>query len=217
MTDRGAGPAYRWLAGQFAAPHGLIGRWFIAPWLDRISAAMNRLTLERLALRGDEQVLEVGFGGCGLLAMLIEATEGRVVGVDVSETIVERARRRFRRTPRVVLYRASVETLPLADACFDKACSVNNLYFWPDPEAGMRELARVLRPGGQLAIAFEPPEELRKWPGHRFGFRLFEEAEVARLMESAGFTSIRRAEGCGRRPDLFLCLTGERGAPEAAS
>ena len=217
MTDRGAGPAYRWLARQFAAPHGLIGRWFIAPWLDRISAAMNRLALDRLELRRGENVLEIGFGGGGLLAMLIEATDRRVIGVDVSETMVERARRRFRRAPRVVLYRASVETLPLADASVDKACSVNNLYFWPDPEAGMRELARVLRPGGRLAIAFEPPDELRKWPGHRFGFRLFEEAEVVRLMESAGFIRIRRAEGRGRMPDRFLCLTGERGAPEAAS
>lgn len=178
---------------------------------------MNRLTLGRLELRGDEHVLEIGFGGGGLLAMLVGATRGRVIGVDVSQTIVERARRRFRRTPRVVLYRASVETLPLADASVDKACSVNNLYFWSDPEAGMRELARVVRLGGRLAIAFEPPEELRKWPGHRHGFRLFEEAQVARLMEAAGFTSIRRTEGRGRRPDRFLCLTGERGAPEAAS
>ncbi len=207
----------RWLARQFARPSGDAAHLFIAPWLDRISAAMNRLTLDRLELRGDEHVLEVGFGGGGLLAMLIKATDGRLVGVDVSEAMVTRARRRFRRFTRVVLYEASVEKLPLEDASVDRACSVNNLYFWPDPKAGMRELARVIRPGGRLAIAFEPPEELRKWPGHRHGFRLFEEAEVAGLMEAAGFTSIRRAEGRGRKPDRFLCLTGERGAPQAAA
>ncbi len=177
---------------------------------------MNRLTLAELDIGPDEVVLEIGFGGGALLADLLEATGGAVIGVDISEAMVQRARRRFRDSPRLRLHRASVEALPLADAAVDRACSVNNLYFWPDPAAALRELARVMRPGGRLAIAFEPPEELRKWPGHVHGFRLFEEKEARRLMEAAGFTNIRCAEGQGRRPDRFLCLTGERGAPEAA-
>ena len=177
---------------------------------------MNRLALAQLELSAQDDVLEIGFGGGGLLALLLEATRGRVIGADLSEAMVKRARRRFRGCDRLALHLASVEALPLEDASVDKGCSVNNLYFWPDPAAGMRELARVVRPGGRLAIAFEPPEELRKWPGHRFGFRLFEEAEVRRLMEAAGFSQIRCAEGRGRKPDRFLCLTGERGGGEAA-
>ena len=206
----------RWLARQFARPSGVAGRWLLGPWLDRISEEMNRVTLAQLAVGRHEAVLEVGFGGGGLLAMLTKATEGRVIGVDVSRAMLARARRRFRRVSQVAVYQASVEALPLEDASVDKACSVNNLYFWPDPAAGMAELARVVRPGGRLAVAFEPPEELRKWPGHRHGFRLFQEEEVRRLMEGAGFTDIHRAEGRGRKPDFFLCLTGERGTPEAA-
>jgi arsenite methyltransferase len=176
---------------------------------------MNRLALAQLDVRPDDDVLEVGFGGGGLLALLLDATGGRVTAVDVSEAMVRRARRRFRGIERLQLRVASVEAIPLADASVDKACSVNSLYFWPDPAAAMRELARVVRPGGRLAIALEPPEELRKWPGHRYGFRLFEETEVRKLMEEAGFTGIECAEGRGRRPDLFLCLTGERAAAEA--
>ena len=178
---------------------------------------MNRLTLEQLALEPDDRVLEVGFGGGGLLAMILDATEGEVTGVDLSEAMVARARRRFAKVARLRLQRGSVGLLPLPDASIDKACSVNNIYFWPDPGAAMAELARVIRPGGRLAIAFEPPEELRKWPGHRFGFRLFDEAEVRGLMTEARFANIDRAEGRGRMPDRFLCLTGERGAAEAAS
>ena len=206
----------RWLASQFARPRGLAGRLLLGPWLDRISAAMNRLVLEQLEVGRRDDVLEIGFGGGGLLAMLAGATEGRVVGVDVSEAMVRRARRRFGRQPRVEIQLGSVEHLPIGDASIDRACSVNNIYFWPDPAGGMSELARVVRPGGRLAVAFEPPEELRKWPGHRFGFRLFDEGEVRALMEGAGFVQIRRAEGRGRRPDRFLCLTGVRGGAEAA-
>ncbi len=207
----------RWLARQFARPSGVAGRLLVGPWLDRISRAMNRLTLEQLDVGPADDVLEVGFGGGELLGELLKATRGRVIGVDLSEAMVKRARRRFRRAARLELHEASVCALPLAAASVDRACSVNNLYFWPDPAAALRELVRVLRLGGRLAIAFEPPEELRKWPGHRHGFRLFNEGEVKRLLEDAGFDHIRRAEGRGRKPDAFLCLTGERTAAEAAS
>ena len=206
----------RFLAGQFSRPRGWIGRLVIAPWLDRISREMNALVLAQLEIRRDDDVLEIGFGGGALLGQLLRSTGGRVIGVDISEAMVRRAERRFRVEPRLALHRASVEALPLPDTAVDAACSVNNLYFWPDPAAGMRELARVVRAGGRLAVAFEPPEELRKWPGHRHGFRLFEEAEVRALMEWAGFRRVRSAEGHGRRPDRFLCLTGVRSGGEAA-
>ena len=168
---------------------------------------MNALVLRELDPRPGEAVLEVGFGGGALLAALV-AAGARVSGADVSEAMVERARRRFGR--RVALVRASVEALPFADAAFDKAASVNNIYFWPDPALAMAELARVVRGGGLVAIAFEPPEELAKWPGHWHGFRLWQEAEVRTLMEGAGFVSIGAAWGTGRKPDRFLCLTGRR-------
>jgi len=169
--------------------------------------------LAQLELRPDDDVLEVGFGGGALLEAIGSCTGGRVYGVDISAAAAARARRRF--GGEASIFEASVEALPLGPSSVDKACSVNNIYFWADPERAMAELARVLRPGGRLAIAFEPPEELRKWPGHRYGFRLHEEAEVRALMEAAGFRDIACAEGRGRRPDRFLCLTGTRGAAEA--
>lgn len=176
---------------------------------------MNRLTLAQMALRPEDDVLEIGFGGGGLLAMILAATSGDIVGVDHSRAMCGRARRRFRQEPRLRLVQGAVDMLPLGDGSVDKACSVNNLYFWPDPAEGMKELARVIRPGGTFSLCFEPPEELRKWPGHRFGFALYEEAEVAALMHQAGFARLRRAEGKGRKPDRFLCLTGERVSSEA--
>jgi SAM-dependent methyltransferase len=203
----------RWLAGQFARPHGIAGRLLLGPWLDRIAREMNALALRELALEPADCFLEVGFGGGGLLAAALERSSGPAAGIDVSPAMVARARRRFRgavAAKRLTLACASVERLPLADGAFDKAASVSNIYFWPDPEAAAAELARVLRPGGLLAVAFEPPEELRKWPGHRHGFRLWTEAEVRALLAGAGFGRFRSAEGRGRRPDRFLCLTGER-------
>jgi arsenite methyltransferase len=193
------------------------GRLVLGPWLNRIGRSMNALALEQLELSGDENVLEVGFGGGGLLASILRHTAGDVFGVDVSAPMVARARRRFPSKARLRLFQGSVEALPMAEASVERACSVNNIYFWENPPAAMKELARVVRPGGTLSICFEPAGELRKWPGHRFGFSLFEESEIRDLMTAAGFTAIRRVEGRGRKPEHFVCLTGVRQRAEAAS
>jgi ubiquinone/menaquinone biosynthesis C-methylase UbiE len=172
---------------------------------------MNRLALAELALERDDGVLEIGFGGGDLLAAILAATDGEVFGADVSEAMLERARRRFRHEAgRLRLFLASAERMPLADGSIDKAVSVNSLYFWPDPAGALAEIARLVRPGGRLVLCFEPPEELRKWPGSRFGFRMFEIEEVAALMDGAGFGGLRTRWGEGRKPDRFCCLSGER-------
>jgi ubiquinone/menaquinone biosynthesis C-methylase UbiE len=190
-----------------------VGRLLIAPWLDRISREMNALALACLRLEREDWVLEVGFGGGGLLRSLLLGTRGEVFGADLSETLIGRARDRFARDVRrgrLHLLRASAESLPLPPETVTRAVSVNSLYFWPDPAAAFAELARVMKPGGLLAIVFEPAAELRKWPGHRFGFRLFEPAEVKALMEAAGFSEVTERWGTGRKPARFCCLSGER-------
>ena len=203
----------RFLAGQFARPSGLLGRLWIAPWLDRISRPMNRLALRQLAPAGGENVVEIGFGGGALLGDILQTTRGAVTGVDISTVAIARARRRFRRSAdRLNLIEASPERLPLSDAAFDKAVSVNSLYFWPDMAAAFAELARILRPGGRLVLCFEPPEELRKWPGHVHGFRACSVDQLVALASAAGFADPVLAEGRGRKPDRFCCLSLTRSA-----
>ena len=174
---------------------------------------MNRLVFEQLEIGGRERVLEVGFGGGDLIEWLLGATDAEVTGVELSEAMLERARRRFRRElgqGRLSLFAGSAEALPLGARSVDKACSVNSIYFWPDPAAAMAEFARVLRPQGRLVFCLQTPEAVRAWPGHVHGFRAYGAGEVAALMEAAGFRRPRITSGEAREVGEFMCLSSER-------
>jgi SAM-dependent methyltransferase len=203
----------RWLARQFARPSGWAGRWILGAWLDRTSKGMNALALRLLEISPEDRVLEVGFGGGGLFGAILAARPAAATGVDLSEEMVARARRRFRHhvadgRGRILL--GSAERLPLEDAATDKACSLNSIYFWKDPEAAMREFARVLRPGGALLLGFEAPETLRAWPGHRYGFTVYSPADVVALAEGAGFGNAQIHEGLEPKSGRIICIKVER-------
>ncbi len=194
----------RYLARQFARPHGLVGRWIIAPWLDRINQGMNRLALQLLGVRPEDRILEVGFGGGALLALILAHRPADLIGVDISEEVVARGRRRF--AGRALIMTGSAESLPLGDGVVDAACSLNSIYFWEDPLRAMREFARVLRPGGRLVLGFEAPETLRAWPGHRFGFRVYDAPEVVALAQQAGFGDAEVHEGVEPNFGRIICV-----------
>jgi demethylmenaquinone methyltransferase/2-methoxy-6-polyprenyl-1,4-benzoquinol methylase len=128
---------------------------------DRISPvydAMNRIMTAGLdrrwralaaasAVRPGDEVLDACCG-TGDLALAGERAGGRVTGLDFSERMLERARRKSQ-TVRWV--RGDVMALPFADASFDAATVGFGIRNVDDLEGGLRELARVLRPGGRLA------------------------------------------------------------------
>jgi ubiquinone/menaquinone biosynthesis C-methylase UbiE len=57
---------------------------------------------------------------------------------------------------RVDLRLGSVESLPFGDNSFDKALAINSMQVWPDVRAGLREVRRVIKPGGRIALGFTP-------------------------------------------------------------
>jgi SAM-dependent methyltransferase len=158
-------------------------------------------------------VLEVGFGGGGLFGAILAARPATAFGVDLSEAMVARACRRFGRQiagGRARILLGSAERLPVEDAAIDKACSLNSIYFWRDSAAAMREFARVLRPGGVLLLGFEAPETLRAWPGHRYGFTVYDPGEVVRLAAGAGFGNAEIHEGLEPKFGRIFCVKVER-------
>lgn len=172
---------------------------------------MSRLALEQLDVRPGDRVLEVGFGGGVLTAMLLRAGAD-VTGIDRSDVMVRRADRRFSRHVRAGQARfltGAAEALPVAGP-FDSAVSVNTIYFWPDLEPALAGFARLVRPGGYLILSFQTPEAVRRWPGHRYGFTAHPAVDVRTAMAVAGFRAVASASGEDGPVGRFVCLKGER-------
>jgi demethylmenaquinone methyltransferase / 2-methoxy-6-polyprenyl-1,4-benzoquinol methylase len=103
----------------------------------------------------DDRVLDVATG-TGLVARaLVERYGCAVVGIDQSADMLSGARRALARRPdlaaRIELHRGEAESLPFPDAEFDHLTFTYLLRYVDDPAATMRELARVVRPGGRIA------------------------------------------------------------------
>jgi ubiquinone/menaquinone biosynthesis C-methylase UbiE len=202
------------LAKQLHNPSGVLGRVVLPRLFNRRNAALNDLTLECLALKPGDRVLEVGFGGGYLLGrMSAMLTEGALAGVDVSPEMVAYCEKRFRsliQAGRMDIRCASAEALPYPTACFTKVCTVNTIFYWRDVARAMAELGRVLVEGGRLVICFTCKESLEKRAFTRHGIRLFQVTEVQELMEAAGFREVTLVPGRDRHRE-FRCAIGRKG------
>jgi ubiquinone/menaquinone biosynthesis C-methylase UbiE len=106
-------------------------------------------------LAGGKEVLEVGCG-TGLIMRGLDGRAKRLVGVDISPGMLAEARRRG-----FDVFEGQAEKLPFADESFDLAYSFKVLAHVPDIELALREMARVLRPGGHLVAEFYNALSLR--------------------------------------------------------
>ena len=106
-----------------------------------------------MKLTPDDNVLDVGCGAGWLARLLSERVpEGRVVGMDISDEMVRRARRNYVALDNTMFVIGGVDEIPWDANFFTRAISVESAYYWPDPARGLREIFRVLREGGSAWI-----------------------------------------------------------------
>ena len=128
----------------------------IAPVYDAMNRLMTagldrrwrRIAVEQ-AVRSGDRVLDACCGTGDLAVAALRHGAGEVVGLDFSERMLERARSK---EPGIEWLRGDVLALPFEDASFDAATVGFGIRNVDDLDAGLRELRRVLRPGGRLAI-----------------------------------------------------------------
>lgn len=143
---------------QCQNPRGWFGR-FVLWSMNRRHSTLTDWGLGQISIQEHDTILDVGCGGGRTLTKLAAAAaNGMVHGIDSSEESVAMARRTNQHLiarGRVAIQQASVATLPFADDTFDIVTAVETHFWWPDLDAGMREVFRVLKPGGRMAVIAE--------------------------------------------------------------
>lgn len=113
---------------------------------------LGKRIIERVGVRPGERVLDVACG-TGNAAIRAAQAGGRVVGLDLTPELLEAARRRAAEAGvEVEWVQGDAEALPFANESFDVVVSILGVMFAPRHELAARELARVLRPGGRIAL-----------------------------------------------------------------
>ncbi len=207
------------LLQQCGKPSGWLGRLNLRN-MNRRHAALTDWGLQHVSIGKHDTILDVGCGGGMTIHKLAEiAAEGKVYGVDYSEASVATSsgtNKRWIEMGRAEVRQGSVSQLPFSEQTFDLVTAVETHYFWPDLPADMREVLRVLKPGGTLIIIAET------YRGGKYDKRLQRLAEVgkfigyahlsvdehAELFAKAGYYDVRVVEeydkgwicGIGRKP-----------------
>lgn len=134
----------------------LAAQAYEALWQAPLAGAQQAL-LAAAALAPGEQVLDVacGTGLVSFAAARAVGPRGKVLGVDLSARMVDAAGRpvHAQQLPQAGFTRMDAEALELPDGGFDAALCALGLMYMPDPAQALREMRRVLRPGGRVALS----------------------------------------------------------------
>jgi SAM-dependent methyltransferase len=147
-----------WVFRQVRKPSGPLGTRVVQA-MNRTHSALTDWGLQYVPVERNSTILDVGCGGGRTVQKLANlAPEGKVHGIDYSQASVDASRATNAReieTGRVEIQLGSVASLPFPDRTFDVVTAVETHYYWPDLPANVREVFRLLKPGGTFALIAE--------------------------------------------------------------
>jgi ubiquinone/menaquinone biosynthesis C-methylase UbiE len=207
-----------YLVRQVRKPDRFIGRLF-ARLMNRSHSKLTDWGLSHVRIASTFHILDVGCGGGRTIEKLAAiAPSGKIYGIDYASGSIATSRARNKdliRDGRVAIYQTVVSQLPFAANAFDLVTAIETQYYWPDLVGAMREIVRVLKPSGTLAVIAETYKDGSRdavlGPVMRLlGSSSLGVAEHMELFAQAGYTAVEVFE---ERKNGWICVTGNK--PEA--
>ena len=165
--------------------------------------SITQQTLALMGLMHGERVLDLGCGAgwaTRLLAQLVAGGErpGQVVGLDVSDEMIRRARGASTQYDNILFVVGSAQQIPWEENFFDKVLSVESFYYYPDQERALAELFRVMAPHGRLFILInlykDNPYSLQWVPKLKVPVHVRSAAEYVELLKAHAFQNVEYAQ-----------------------
>ena len=194
------------LAKNLAKPEGKKGLE-IAEMMHATNISMILESIKAMTLQDLDSVLEIGQGNAGHLEFVLKSAKNlQYIGLDISETMKNAATEKnkaFENQAQFLVYNG--QDIPFEDQKFNKIFSVNTLYFWEKPLNFLNEIFRVLKPEGSFVLTFGQKEFMQNLAFTEFGFNLYDNQSVIKLVDKSQFSDYTLAE----KEEFIKSKTGE--------
>ena len=174
---------------QCARPEGFLGRVMLR-FMNFGHAPLTNWGLSLVGIHDGWTMLDIGCGGGATLKRLLKRSKGaRVYGIDISAESVAKAKKVNAEVldKQVFVTQGSAEKLPYEDNQFDLVTAVETVYFWPNLPNCLKEVKRVMKPGGRFAIMVEVLESDSVWTDVVDGMTAYSPEQLKEMLDGAGF------------------------------
>ena len=199
---------------QARKPDGIFGRIVMRIVFDQGNAFLNDSVGELMSIQTNDRIIEIGFGtGKLIYKMAQQIDKGLIEGVDFSRAMVSIAQKRNKKyiaKGKVKIVKGNFDEMPYKKGSFTKACSVNTLYFWSNPEHTARKIEKILKPEGRFILAFEDIEQLKHRKLDKNVFHLYTQDEVKNLLINAGFSNNVSIQSRKKGNSIFHCVVAKK-------
>lgn len=196
---------------QLGHPKGRFGHCLLR-FLNWANSPMNRLTISCLQPSDQDHVLEIGFGGGNLIKQLAQlGLPNQFTGLERSAEALYLCEKQYHpliNQGRIHLHTTQATTLPFDAGQFNKICSINALYFWPNPIDILAECKRVLSPNGTLYLCYNTKDLLDLYGFTHIGLRGYTVTQIETFFSEAGFGNIQTTSARSLRNGSFYCSYG---------
>ena len=174
-----------------ACPQGRMGRLMLK-FMNLCHAPLTNWGLNIAGIQDGWTMLDIGCGGGATLQRLLKRSKGACVyGIDISEESVAKAKKVNAKVldKQVFVCQGSAEKLPYEDGEFNLVTAVETVYFWPNLPECIKEVYRVLKPGGRFAIMVEVVVTNSKWLDLVDGMTADPPEQLKQFLEDSGFVA----------------------------
>lgn len=194
---------------QCMMPHGEEGIETIKN-MNENHREISEFAFECVEFKDMTRILDIGCGGGVNIEKFLKLTSGEVDGLDYSEVSVAESIKRNESSGRCRIYQANVCDMPIEDETYDLISAFETIYFWPEIAETFREVARIIKPGGQFMIAQgtdgnHPDDE--KWLATVEGMRVYTAPELEEYLLNAGFS---RVESRVKENDYIMVVIAQK-------
>jgi ubiquinone/menaquinone biosynthesis C-methylase UbiE len=168
------------VAKQLRKPGGILAGK-VGNEMNKTNGFLYDFTLEAMQLKDNESILEIGFGNGKFFNKIFSVANNLAIsGLDFSPEMVREAAANNPSTTnsgKLDLRFGSSDKIPFPDNSFDKVFCINVIYFWEQPADHLKEIYRVLKPGGRFYTSIRTKETMTQMPFTNYGFNMYEQEE----------------------------------------